>query len=282
MSVPNPQQAAAPASPIVGRAELDPIWDVDAVDAPAPLHKKRILLLAAMPEEALPVLSGHEATRLESPAGPSWRIDFPADGAPGAEVTLVTCGIGLVNAAAAAVKGIALYQPDLIISLGSAGGLAPQIRRGDIVVGTRYRYGDADSTAFGYQYGQIPGMPACFDGDQRLIDLIFGEHDDPSLHCGEILSANSFVTGELAGLLQQRFPEALATDMESAAIAQVAFSHEVGFVCVRSISDLCGDDAAQEWDDSIGTVAARSAQAVWNLIQLLASSPDLTQPAAQH
>ena len=139
------------------------------------------------------------------------------------------------------------------------------------MVGTKHRYGDADSTAFGYQFGQIPGMPAHFDGDPRLIEFIATEKRDPALHCGEILSANSFITGETAGLLQERFPDALATDMESAAIAQVAFNHQVGFVCVRSISDLCGDDAAQEWDDSIGTVAARSAQAVWNLIELLAN-----------
>lgn len=33
---------------------------------------------------------------------------------------------------------------------------------GDLVVGTQFRYADADATAFGYAPGQVPGMPESF------------------------------------------------------------------------------------------------------------------------
>ncbi|MGK7318012.1 5'-methylthioadenosine/S-adenosylhomocysteine nucleosidase, partial [Salmonella enterica] len=52
---------------------------------------------------------------------------------------------------------------------GSAGGLAPTLKVGDIVVSDEARYHDADVTAFGYEYGQLPGCPAGFKADDKLI-----------------------------------------------------------------------------------------------------------------
>lgn len=44
----------------------------------------------------------------------------------------------------------------MIINTGSAGGLASTLKVGDIVVSDETRYHDADVTAFGYEYGQLP------------------------------------------------------------------------------------------------------------------------------
>lgn len=223
-----------------------------------------VLLLAAMPEETAPVLAGHETVELDVPHGKAWRLEHD-----GRSVVLVTCGIGLVNSAAATALAIAEHQPRVVISLGSAGGLGASVLPGDIIVGRSYRYADADATAFGYEYGQIPSMPTSYPGGEQLISLVEADHSDASVHVGEIISGNSFVAGEITPVLRERFPEALAADMESTAIAQVAWSRGIPFVCVRAISDLCGPSAGDDFRGSIDDVAERSAAAVWRLVEKL-------------
>lgn len=221
-----------------------------------------ILLLAAMAEETAPVIAGRSFDAVEE--GRVWRA---VDGER--TVTLVTCGIGLVNSAAATAVAIERHRPDVIVSLGSAGGLGKDVRVGDIIVGRSYRYADADATAFGYEYGQIPSMPPAFPGDGRLIDLVRADHTDATVHVGEIVSGNSFVAGDVTPVVRGRFPDALAADMESTAIAQVAAGAKLPFLCVRAISDLCGPSAADDFRGAVDTVAERSAAAVWRLVAQL-------------
>lgn len=223
-----------------------------------------VLLLAAMAQESAPVLAGHDTTELEVPHGRAWRITHE-----GGTATLVTSGIGLVNAAAATALAIERYAPTHVLSVGSAGGLGIDVRVGDVIVGSSYRYFDADASLFGYERGQIPSMPVAYAGDEHLLALMRADRTDAAVHLGEIVSGNSFVAGELTPVVRERFPEALAADMESAAIAQVAWSHGLPFVCVRSISDLCGPAAGDDFRGSIHDVAERAAAAVWRLVDRL-------------
>lgn len=223
-----------------------------------------VLLLAAMVEETAPVLAGHDPREVDVRHGRCWQFDHA-----GVDVTLVTCGIGLVNSAVATTLALSAVQPDAVISLGSAGGLGVDVRVGDIIVGESYRYADADATLFGYQYGQIPSMPAAFRGDERLLSLVRADATDAAVHVGEIVSGNSFVAGPVTDTVRERFPEALAADMESTAIAQVAAGFGVPFVCVRAISDLCAPTAGDDFRDNIDHVAQRSAAAVWRLVEAL-------------
>lgn len=226
-----------------------------------------VLVLAAMAEEARPFLAGHDdATELEVRSGRAWRLERGRH-----VVTLVTTGIGLVNAAVATALAVERYQPRSVLSIGSAGGLGEDVRVGDIVVGSSYRYADADATAFGYEIGQIPSMPASYAGDPRLLELMRTDASDHTVRLGEIVSGNSFVAGGLTPVVRRRFPAALAADMESTAIAQVASRYRLPFVCVRAISDLCGPSAGEDFTTALDTVAQRSADAVWRLVDRLSS-----------
>ncbi|MFH7617533.1 5'-methylthioadenosine/S-adenosylhomocysteine nucleosidase, partial [Pseudomonas syringae group genomosp. 7] len=61
------------------------------------------------------------------------------------------------------------YKPDCIINTGSAGGFNPELNVGDAVISTEVRHHDVDVTAFGYDYGQVPQLPAAFTADDKLI-----------------------------------------------------------------------------------------------------------------
>ena len=87
----------------------------------------------------------------------------------GVDVALLKSGIGKVAAAMGATLLLERCQPDVIINTGSAGGLASTLKVGDIVVSDEARYHDADVTAFGYEYGQLPGCPAGFKADEKLV-----------------------------------------------------------------------------------------------------------------
>ena len=87
----------------------------------------------------------------------------------GVDVALLKSGIGKVAAAMGVTLLLERCQPDVIINTGSAGGLAPTLKVGDIVVSDEARYHDADVTAFGYEIGQMAGCPAGFKADDKLI-----------------------------------------------------------------------------------------------------------------
>ena len=70
-----------------------------------------VLLLAAMAEESRPVLAGRDYTELNVRRGRAWRLE-----AADKVVTLVTCGIGLVNAAVSTALAIETHQPRAVVA----------------------------------------------------------------------------------------------------------------------------------------------------------------------
>jgi adenosylhomocysteine nucleosidase len=82
------------------------------------------------------------------------------------------------------------------------------------------------------------------------------------IHQGQIISGDAFIWERNYTDYVGKFPNALATDMETAAIGQVAYQFGVPWVSVRAISDLCGPSAAGDFKTHIDDAAAISAQTV--------------------
>jgi adenosylhomocysteine nucleosidase len=181
----------------------------------------------------------------------------------GATVLLVTCGIGLVNAATALALALAERPAVPVLSAGSAGGMGLEVRVGDVVVGAHTAYGAADARVFGYALGQVPGMPERFDADPALLAAArTGAPDDLVVRTGTILSADVFVDASRVEPLRAGFPDALATDMESAALAQTAYLIGAPFCSVRGISDLCGPIAGVDFTAHVDDAADRASLVV--------------------
>lgn len=190
-------------------------------------------------------------------------------------ITAIRCGVGLAAAAAATAWAISALGADMVISAGTAGGLAADVIVGDVIVSTGCAYGSADATAFGYAYGQVPGQPPVIAADPQLRTSIMAAVRggqllsstlDFEVREGQMLSGDSFITEANVGRMRELFPEALSTDMETTAIAQICASAQVPFASVRAISDLCGPDADRDHDLALNEVARRSAQVILGIV----------------
>lgn len=231
---------------------------------------KRIVLVA-MEEEARPFLERASDIGEAVAVGGSLHRDVVIDGTA---LLLVQSGIGFVNAAGAATS--AILRAELIggrvgavVSAGTAGGLGPGLRVGDVAVGAEYVNLDADARVFGYRIGQVPGMPASYAGDAQLhARALVGatKRATWSVHSGLFASSDSFMTPEKFARIEHDFPGITATDMESIAIAQTCHVHGVPFVSIRGISDLAGPQGAGEFDSNAPAAAERSAEVVLSVL----------------
>ncbi|WP_233549554.1 5'-methylthioadenosine/S-adenosylhomocysteine nucleosidase [Cellulomonas rhizosphaerae] len=237
------------------RAELGPLsGPVDAV------------VVVAMTDEAAPFLARASSVGDAVVVGGAEHHRLVLGGR---SVLLVRSGIGLVNAASAASVALGSSSARVLISAGSAGGLGVGIRVGDVVVGSSYVLADADARAFGYALGQVPGMPASYPADPALAAAATAPREDLRVHAGLTISGDSFIDAERVARVREAYPGALATDMESAALAQTAHLFGVPFVSVRGISDLCSPMEAGEFLTHVDDAADRSATVVESLLTTL-------------
>ena len=162
---------------------------------------------------------------------------FTEGQAGGNQIILMQCGIGKTNAAVGTTELIRHYHPDCIISTGVAGGGGSQVRVMDVVVGAQLAYHDV-WCGEGNEYGQVQGLPARFATDGPLYQKALSLEVSTRLHGGLICTGDQFITaGQELETILRRFPDALAVDMESAAIAQVCHLYQVPFLSFRIISD---------------------------------------------
>lgn len=173
------------------------------------------------------------------------------------------CGVGKVNAAMGAVELIKEENPDCVISTGVAGGIDAGLNVLDVVVSDQMVYHDVDC-GDGWEYGQIMGMPARYYGEKKLYEaaLKLNEiQDETRIKCGMICTGDQFITNrEALDKIKSKFPEGLAVDMESCAIAQVCHKYNVPFVSFRIISDTPGntENHAAQWADFWAEMSGRS------------------------
>ena len=170
------------------------------------------------------------------------------------------------------------YAPSALVFTGVAGGLLPNMRVGDLVIGSHVIQYDMDLTAFGHRPGQLPGRDRMIEADPRLVekctaafDAAFdGGQDDPNLMLGTIVSGDRFISDpETLRWLQREF-SALATEMEGAAVGYTCHLNDLPFVIVRSLSDTAGETASTDFDANLHRVCGNSYRLMDRLIPLFA------------
>lgn len=183
----------------------------------------------------------------------------------GAEAVVVKSGIGKVNAAACTQILADCFQPDVIINTGIAGSLCASIDIGDLVLSTDVLHHDVDVTNFGYPLGQIPGMETrAFTADAQLRQKVKSicERVNPDIHVyeGRIVSGDQFISEKSVKEKIVSWSQGLCTEMEGAAIAQVAYLNQIPFLIVRAISDKADDSATMDYAEFEAKAIAHTVQ----------------------
>lgn len=196
----------------------------------------------------LPMMKGVETTEVNG-----FRFHTGTIGT--ASVVAMQCGIGKVNASVGCMTMIDRFHPDLIINTGVAGGTGSAAGILDIVVADAVAYHDVWCGP-GTEWGEAAGCPRLMETDARLMSLEC-LNDVPHLHKGLIASGDIFVdqASQVKHILSL-YPQAMAVDMESGALAQTCRMRGLPFFCFRVVSDTPGegvDNAAQYehfWEDA--------------------------------
>ena len=164
---------------------------------------------------------------------------------------VIKSGIGKADAARAATEFILTEHPDCIINSGCAGGVGAGLHVCDIVVGSQTAYHDV-WCGEGNLPGQVQGLPQRFDADPALLRAALTLQTSQPVRSGLICTGDQFLTdAEDDARVLEIYPDALACDMESAAIAQVCLHYGVPFLSFRMISDVhgSGQDATALYKD---------------------------------
>lgn len=228
------------------------------------MHEELAAVLAAMPDEQRLSVAGR---------------DFWVGHWQGHAVVAVLSRIGKVAAATTATVLIERFGVGRIVFTGVAGGLGPGVKVGDVVLARSLVQHDMDASPLFprhevplYGRSRFETDVGLSDSLQRAVQAVLADvqqHVGPEavvefalqsvrLHEGLIASGDRFVSSTTeCRSLQQALPEALAVEMEGAAVAQVCADYGVPFAALRTISDRADDDAHADFSRFIRAVASR-------------------------
>jgi adenosylhomocysteine nucleosidase len=226
-----------------------------------------------MPQEVA-VMHGQMHVRREVEAG---LRTFSEGTWAGQEIVLGLSRVGKVSAAATTLLLLERFGCSHIIFTGVAGGVNPRLRVGDVVVGDRLMQHDMDARPLFPRF-EIPLLgraefaatlhreTARAARDYLREDLARDVTEEqrtrfglaaPTVSEGLIVSGDQFLADPArTAALRAAVPEALCTEMEGAAVAQICYEMgEVPFAVVRVISDQADHSAAVDFQRFLDEVA---------------------------
>jgi len=181
-------------------------------------------------------------------------------------VVLVLSGIGKVAATTTAVLLMHAHDVSRLIFTGVAGGLAPGVNVGDVVVARQLLQHDMDASPLFPRFEVPLTGRSRFDADAGLADALAAAAQRSTgarVHQGLIVSGDRFVASAAdSAALRTLLPDALAVEMEGAAVAQACADFGRPFAVVRTISDRADDEAHLDFARFIEEVASATTRAI--------------------
>ena len=224
-----------------------------------------VAVVSAMHEELRALLPLLDGARRVTRAG----REFHSGRLHGLPVVLAQSGIGKVAAATTAALLAGEFQPKALLFTGVAGGLGHGVRVGDVVLARELLQHDMDASPLFPRYEVPLTGRSRFAADRAWSDRLAaaishcladaaqaldGRHlaefgiVAPRLHEGLVISGDRFVaTAAESAALRQALPDALAVEMEGAAVAQVCADFGLPFALLRVISDRADDSAHHDF-----------------------------------
>lgn len=218
---------------------------------PKTSSKTKVGIIGAMKVEVKDLISAmanKKKTRIA-------RMDFYEGRIEGVCVVVVQSGIAKVNMAVCAQILIDRFGVTHLINTGVAGSLNNSVRIEDVVVSTELVHHDLDATPVGFALGEVPGCPPYYPANKKLAKFFSRVitnaartiSPQTTVHRGRIASGERFVAEAADKRRIVKHFNALATEMEGAALAQVAWLNCIPFVVLRSISDNANADSPMDY-----------------------------------
>jgi adenosylhomocysteine nucleosidase len=230
-------------------------------------------ILSALAEEQQGLLALLQQPQKTRHAG----RDFWLGRLHGQPVVLALSRIGKVAAATTSVALIERFEVGRIVFTGVAGGLGEGVQVGDVVVADSFVQHDMDASPIFPRYEMPLYGQARFACDKALSAQLLQASrlgldslalpGKTLLHHGLIASGDRFVSGaaearSLRSALTHAGHQAMAVEMEGAAVAQACFDYGIPFAAVRTISDRADDTAHVDFPVFVKDVASLYAQAI--------------------
>lgn len=195
----------------------------------------KIAFITAMPEEFRAVtgcLDGHSTFRI----GP---FKVCRGTASGHDIAVIESGMGFANATMATKKLIGEVAPDLIISAGYCGGIAPILNVGDVVVATRVVIVSGGSVE------EVP-VELATAGYSFVANKSTSDH---RVFGGMYVNTPTVMEKSRISAMLPIDASHPVVEMESAAIALIATENKVPFIGIRSVSDPAGEELGFSLDE---------------------------------
>ena len=193
----------------------------------------------------------------------------------GQDVVVTKSGVGKVSAAVVTTELIREFGADQLIFTGIAGAADPELEPEDVVISTALVQHDVDVT-FNYEPGQVHGFDdRNFYADESLVQIAYSAAqataNDKQVYQGIIATGDQFIADQqtVAGIHQQF--DAMAVEMEGAAVAQVAAMFDRPLVVIRTISDKADGSAHLSYDDMERVAAENSSAITLNMLKQMAN-----------
>ena len=226
------------------------------------MTRPTLAVVSAMHEELRALLPLLDDCRIQRIAG----RDFHQGHLHGQPIVMVLSGIGKVAAAATAVLLMQAFDVQRLVFTGVAGGLHADVAVGDVIVGRQLLQHDMDASPLFPRFEVPLTGRARFDADPLLSDALAAavrRLPGVRLHQGLIVSGDRFVSSAAqSDALRAVLPDALAVEMEGAAVAQVCADFGRPCAVVRTISDRADDSAHVDFARFIEEVASATTRAI--------------------
>jgi adenosylhomocysteine nucleosidase len=149
---------------------------------------------------------------------------------------LVPTGIGPEAAQRAASAVLNRHTAALAVSAGFSGALLPAAAVGDVIVATSVVSGRFDGA-----WAPVGAPMACDDTVLRAVQAAAAD-TRLAFRSGLVVSLTTVLCRAVEKENVSRLTGAIALDMESAAIGNVARAHGIPFAVVRTVSDVASED----------------------------------------
>lgn len=154
-------------------------------------------------------------------------------------LTLYHTGWGKIASAAAMQYVIYQHAPDLIVNLGTCGGFAGVVNRGDVILVEK---------TFVYDIVELMGDPDISGFYASSLDLSWLPEPYPHpVRRGTLASADSDLPPDKIALLKSH--GAIAADWESGALAWVAQKNHARLLILRAVSDIVSEEGGEAYNN---------------------------------